>query len=719
MNLPRLDRLENDAIRLVREAVAGADRPAVRDGASAAARVLVHLARKAFRPAAPPFTLVPAGAPDPAGTDLVVCTEAGAEAGGPAAVERGPEVWHLFNGRHRADETVRVRPLAGWTELDVWRYLAQEKIAPPGDPPAGVGAALRAEPLPEIRVLLCGGQGDGKSALARRLVGQATDSGPLRFRAGSRDVALADAPAGEAGTRALLAAAAPADLAIVVTAAGRGLTPEARRQILLLASLGAARVVLAVNEMDLISYDPAAFARVQSAFRNLAGELGLPGDAAVPISAVVGDNVAARSAAMPWYTGPTLLELMTSTEPAGAGVADRPLRLAVQWVGESVEGRGVLGTVMAGRLRNGDAIRIQPSGRTGRVTRILTAAGEVEEAGAGRAVALSVEGGLGPARGDLIVAAADPAEIADQFEATLIWVGDAPLLRGRGYVLQAGTRAVSAAVAPLKYRLNADTLERAASATLKRGEIGVGNLQLDRPIAFDRYAAGLETGAFVLLDRISGQTVGAGLLRFALRRSQNVHWQAVDVNKSARASIKQQRACLLWYTGLSGAGKSTIANLVDKKLHSMSRHTYLLDGDNVRHGLNKDLGFTDADRVENIRRVAEVARLMVDAGLIVGTAFISPFREERFMARALLTQGEFIEVFVDTPLAVAEQRDPKGLYKKARRGDLKNFTGIDSPYERPDRPEITIDTTRQSPEQAADAIIAYLDARGLLDPESA
>jgi len=716
MNLPRLDRLENEAIRLVREAVAGAERPALRDGPGAADRALVHLARKAFQPAAPPFALVAAGAPDPAGTDVVVC--ASADASG-ALVDRSPEAWHVLNVRHRAGETLRVRPLAGWTELDVWRYLAQEKVAPPGDPPAAVAAALRTEAPAEVRVLLCGGQGDGKSALARRMAGDAAGAGPLRLRAGDREVVLADAPAGEPGTRLLLAEASNADLAIVVTAAGRGLTPEARRQIVVLASLGTRRVVLAVNEMDLVSYDAAAFSRVQSAFRNVAAELGLAGDAAIPVSAVVGDNVAVRSTAMPWYTGPTILELLAATEPTGAGLADQPLRLAVQWASESVEWRGALGTVLAGRLRKGDAIRIQPSGRTGQVTRILTAAGEVDEAGPGRAVAVSLDGGLTPARGDLIVAAADPAEISDQFEATLIWLGDAPLLRSRGYVLQAGTRAVSAAVAPLKYKVNVDTLEHTAAATLKRGEIGVGNLQLDRPIAFDAYSAGVETGGFVLVDRISGQTVGAGMLRFALRRSQNVHWQAVDVNRAARASIKQQRACLLWYTGLSGAGKSTIANLVDKKLHSMSRHTYLLDGDNVRHGLNKDLGFTDADRVENIRRVAEVAKLMVDAGLIVGTAFISPFRAERHMARSLLHEGAFIEVFIDTPLSVAEHRDPKGLYKKARKGDLKNFTGIDSPYERPENPELTIDTTRQSPEQAADAIIAYLDARGLLDPESA
>ncbi|MES1164818.1 MAG: adenylyl-sulfate kinase, partial [Verrucomicrobiota bacterium] len=465
----------------------------------------------------------------------------------------------------------------------------------------------------------------------------------------------------------------------------------------------------------LVSYDAGAFARVQSAFRNLARDLSLAGDLAIPVSAVMGDNVGSRSPAMPWYGGPTLLEAIENIDLAQAD--DGPARLAVQWVSESTEFRGALATVLSGRVRRGDAIRIQPSGRTGQLTRILTTGGEVAEAAAGCAVAVSIDGGVMPARGDVIVGAAAPAEIADQFEATLVWLGEAPLLRSRGYVLQAGNRTVGASVSRLKYKLNVDTLDHGAAPTLKRGEIGVGNVQLDRPTPFDAYAAARQTGSFVLIDRISGQTVGAGMLRFALRRSQNVHWQAVDVNRAARAAVKHQRACLLWYTGLSGAGKSTIANLVDKKLHSMSRHTYLLDGDNVRHGLNKDLGFTDADRVENIRRVAEVARLMVDAGLIVGTAFISPFRAERCMARSLLDPGEFIEIFIDTPLNVAEERDPKGLYKKARRGDLKNFTGIDSPYERPESPEITIETTRVSPEQAADTIIAYLDTRRLLDPQ--
>ncbi|HVT05940.1 MAG TPA: adenylyl-sulfate kinase [Polyangia bacterium] len=716
MNLPRLERLENEAIRLVRDAVAGAERAALVRGAAVTDLALAHVARKAFHPAVPPWTVVDAVAAregDGAGAASVLLSAA--LAGGPAGpgiVDRAPDPWLLLNVRHRAGEIVRVCPLAGWTELDVWRYLAREGLAPPRDPAPDIAAHLRGDPGVEVRVVLCGGPGDGKSALARQMAGGAATGTPVRFQAAGREVVVTDAPAGEPGTRELLARAWAADLAVVVTAAGRGLTPEARRQIVLLSLLGVPRLALAVNEMDLVSYDAAAFTRVLSAFRNLARDLGLAGDVAIPVSAVMGDNVGSRSSAMPWYGGPTLLEAIAQVDVAGADTC--PARLAVQWVGEA---GAALGTVLSGRLRRGDAIRLQPSGRTGQLTRILTAAGEAEEGAAGCAVAVSVDGGLTPAPGDLIVTSAEPAEIADQFEATLIWLGEAPLLRSRGYVLQAGNRAVGASISRLKYKLNTETLDHAAAATLKRGEIGVGNLQLDRPIPFDAYAAARQTGSFLLVDRSSGQTVGAGMLRFALRRSQNVHWQAVDVNRAARAALKRQRACLLWYTGLSGAGKSTIANLVDKKLHSMSRHTYLLDGDNVRHGLNKDLGFTDADRVENIRRVAEVARLMVDAGLIVGTAFISPFRAERCMARSLLGPGEFIEIFVDTPLSVAEERDPKGLYKKARRGDLKNFTGIDSPYERPENPEITIDTTALPPEQAAETIIAYLDTRRLLDPE--
>jgi bifunctional enzyme CysN/CysC len=349
--------------------------------------------------------------------------------------------------------------------------------------------------------------------------------------------------------------------------------------------------------------------------------------------------------------------------------------------------------------------------------RIVANDGDREEAGMGEAITLALADQVDATRGDLIVAGSAPAEVADQFETTVIWLGAAPMLRGRGYQLQLGTQTAMATVSPLKFKLDPASLTKVAGTTLAQGEIGVCNLQLDRALAFDPYRVNRDMGGFILVDRLSGETVGAGTLHFALRRAQNVHWQALDVNKTARAELKGQRPCVLWYTGLSGAGKSTIANLVDKKLHSTRRHTYLLDGDNVRHGLNKDLGFTDADRVENIRRIAEVAKLMVDAGLIVSTAFISPFRAERQMARALMGEGEFIEVFVYTPIGVAEQRDPKGLYKKARRGDLKNFTGIDSPYEPPENPELKIDTTNSSPEEAAETIVAFLQARGIFASE--
>jgi len=398
-------------------------------------------------------------------------------------------------------------------------------------------------------------------------------------------------------------------------------------------------------------------------------------------------------------------------------VRTQPLRLPIQWVNRpNMEFRGFAGTIVAGRLRKGEAIRVQPSGQTSKISRIVTFDGDLDEAVAGQSVTITLDDEIDVSRGDLVVAANQPAEIADQFEATVVWMSEAPLLPGRSYFLKIGTKTVTATVAPLKCRVNVNTLQRMAASKLDLNEIGVANLELDRAIAFDPYKVNRDTGGFILIDRITNDTVGAGMLHFALRRASNVQWQALDVNKAARSVLKGQKPCVLWFTGLSGAGKSTIANLVDQKLHSGKRHTYLLDGDNVRHGLNKNLGFTDADRVENIRRIAEVAKLMVDAGLIVSTAFISPFRAERQMARTLLAEGEFIEIFVDTPIVVAEGRDPKGLYKKARRGDLKNFTGIDSPYEAPENPELRIDTTITSPEAAAEMIIGYLQKRGMLDP---
>ena len=429
-----------------------------------------------------------------------------------------------------------------------------------------------------------------------------------------------------------------------------------------------------------------------------------------------GDNIVEKSVAMSWYRGPTLMGLLDSVEVDESRAREQPLRMPVQWVNRPHQGfRGYAGTIVAGGVRTGDAVRVQPSGRVSHVSRIVTADGDLPEAAVGQSITLTLEDEIDISRGDLIVKAAEPAEVANQFEATVVWMHEAPLLPGRTYFLKIGTRTATATVTSLKYKINVNNLEHMAGATLDLNEIGMCNLELDRPIAFDPYDVNRDTGGFILIDRISNDTVGAGMLRFALRRAKNVQWQALDVDKTARSAMKRQRACVLWYTGLSGAGKSTIANLVDKKLHSTDRHTYLLDGDNVRHGLNKDLGFADADRVENVRRIAEVAKLMVDAGLIVGTAFISPFRAEREMARALLGEGEFIEIFIDTPLDVAEGRDPKGLYKKARRGDLKNFTGIDSPYEAPENPDLRINTTTTTAEEAAEAIVAYLNRRGVIE----
>jgi bifunctional enzyme CysN/CysC len=419
---------------------------------------------------------------------------------------------------------------------------------------------------------------------------------------------------------------------------------------------------------------------------------------------------------MPWYTGPTLAELLDAVEPEAERLRNQPLRLPIRTVNRGEPG-GLEGTIIAGRVRVGDAVRVQPSGQVSRVSRIATGARDLPEASTGETVTIALEGAQGAidaSPGDLIVTADAPAEIAAQFEATIVWLTDTPLLRGRSYEVRMGARRTTGTINPLKYKINLSTLDRIAATTLAHKEIGVVGLQLDRAVPFDPYKTNRDTGGFTLVDKLTGLTVGAGLLHFALRRAQNVHWQAMDVNKAGRAAIKDQKPCVLWYTGLSGAGKSTIANLVDKRLHASSRHTYLLDGDNVRHGLNRDLGFTDADRVENIRRIAEVAKLMVDAGLIVSTAFISPFRAERQMARSLLADGEFIEIFIDTPLGVAEQRDPKGLYKKARRGDLKNFTGIDSPYERPESPELTLDTTAGTPAEAAEVVVEYLKRRGIV-----
>ncbi len=456
--------------------------------------------------------------------------------------------------------------------------------------------------------------------------------------------------------------------------------------------------------------------RLPPSYREFAATIGLAEVLAIPISAVHGDNVVEMSSRMPWYRGPTLMQHLESVEIDEQRLQKQPFRMPVQWVNRpDSEFRGFAGTIAARRraARRADSGAALRAGNDRR--RIVTADGDLDEAVAPQSVTLVLADEIDVSRGDIIASSVSLPQVADQFQATLVWMGEQPMLRGRNYLMKIGTRTVTATVMPLKYKVNVNTLEHVAASSLDLNEIGVVDFEIDRPIAFDSYQENRDTGGFILIDRITNDTVGAGMLRFALRRSQNLHLQAQDIDRAAHASIKGQKPAALWFTGLSGSGKSAIANVVERKLFAEGRHTYLLDGDNVRHGLNKDLGFTDADRVENIRRIAEVARLMVDAGLIVLTAFISPFRNERRMARALLKGGEFIEVFVDTPLAVAEARDPKGLYAKARRGELKNFTGIDSPYEEPEAPEIRIDTTTTSVEVAADAIIAYLRGKGILD----
>lgn len=427
-----------------------------------------------------------------------------------------------------------------------------------------------------------------------------------------------------------------------------------------------------------------------------------------------GDNIIEHSANMAWYCGPTLMQHLESVD-VNEDVAGEPFRLPVQWVNRpNLDFRGFTGQIAAGVVHPGDRIRVLPSGRESRVARLVTADGDLPAAAGGQSITVTLDSEIDVSRGDVIAAADAPPQAADQFEATIIWMHDAPMLQGREYLMKIAACTASATIAPLKYKINVNTLERMVAERLELNDIGVCEIELDRMIAFEPYTGNRTLGGFILIDRMTNGTVGAGLLHFALRRSQNVHWQALSVDKQVRSRLKKQKPCVLWLTGLSGSGKSTIANLVDKKLTALGRHTYLLDGDNVRHGLNKDLGFTPQDRVENIRRVAEVSKLMAEAGLIVLVSFISPFRSERRMARQLFEAGEFLEVFVDTPLVEAERRDVKGLYKKARRGELKNFTGVDSPYEAPESPEIRIDTTAVDAEAAAERIVEYLRVAGMV-----
>ena len=529
------------------------------------------------------------------------------------------------------------------------------------------------------------------------------------FSTDRRKFIVADCPGHEQYTRNMATGASTADLAVILIDARKGVLAQTRRHSALVRLLGIRHAVLAVNKMDLVGYDRAVFEAILADYRAFADRLGLADVTAIPISGLKGDNITAASDAMPWYEGPTLIEHLETVDITDGDSADAPFRFPVQWVNRPHQGfRGFAGTVAGGRVRPGDRVRVLPSAREAEVARIVSFDGDLPEAVAGQSVTLTLDREIDVSRGDMIVEAGNPAAVADQFETTIVWMADEPLLAGRPYWLKIGGKTVSATITDIKHQLNVDTLEPLPARTLALNAIGVCNLQTDQPIAFDPYEANRDTGGFILIDRLSNATVGAGLIHFALRRAHNIHWQALDVDRESRAALMGQRPAVLWFTGLSGAGKSTIANLVEKRLHGLGRHTYTLDGDNIRHGLNRDLGFTDADRVENIRRVAEVARLMADAGLIVLVSFISPFRAERRMARELMRDGEFIEVFVDTPLSDAEARDVKGLYAKARAGQLKNFTGIDSPYERPENPEIHVDTTRETPEEAAERLVDYL-----------
>ncbi|MBN2631790.1 MAG: sulfate adenylyltransferase subunit CysN [Rhodobacteraceae bacterium] len=532
------------------------------------------------------------------------------------------------------------------------------------------------------------------------------------FATEKRKFIVADTPGHEQYTRNMVTGASTADLAVILIDARQGVLTQTRRHSYLVNLLGIRNVVLAINKMDLVGYSQERFYEIVKDYSHFASQIGITAFTAIPISGLKGDNIASRSAAMPWYQGPTLLTHLEDAPVNLSRLQDAPLRMPVQWVNRpNLDFRGFAGQIGSGVVRPGDTIRVLPSGRTTTVKSIVTYDGDLAVAVAGQSVTLTFADEVDCSRGDVIVAADAPCEVADQFEATLVWMDEHEMLPGRPYLLKIGTQVVTATVTEPKYEVNVNTLEHLAARTMQLNAIGVVNISTDRAIPFEAYAQNPDLGGFILIDRISNATIAAGLIHFALRRGQNIHWQAVDINRDAHAAQKGQKPVVVWFTGLSGSGKSTIANLVEKKLHALGRHTFLLDGDNVRHGLNRDLGFTDADRVENIRRVGEVARLMTDAGLIVLTAFISPFRSERRMVRDLMAPGEFIEVYVNTPLEVAEARDVKGLYKKARAGKLKNFTGIDSPYEAPEAAEIVVDTVTLSPESAAEQIVASLLAR--------
>ena len=529
------------------------------------------------------------------------------------------------------------------------------------------------------------------------------------FATEKRKFIVADCPGHEQYTRNMVTGASTADCAVILIDARKGVLVQTRRHSFLCHQLGIRNLVLAVNKMDLIDYDETKFNAIVSDYAKFAESIGIESFTAVPISGLAGDNITSRSDNTDWYGGPVLIDLLETMQISNTASQKKPFRMPVQWVNRpNLDFRGFSGLIASGTVKPGDELRSLPSGKTSTVKSVVTMDGELDEAVAGQSITITLEEEIDCSRGDVLATADDPPEVADQFETTIVWMDDEPLVVGRGYWLKLGTQMVSVTIAEPKYEIDVNTVEHLASQTLNLNQIGVCEITTDRRIVFDPYTENRALGGFILIDKITNHTVGAGMLHFSLRRSQNVHWQPTDITRDHHASMKNQTPRVLWFTGLSGSGKSTIANEVEKKLALMNRHTFLLDGDNVRHGLNKDLGFTESDRIENIRRIGEVAKLMTDAGLIVLTAFISPFRADRQLVRDMIDGGEFIEIHVDTPLEIAEARDVKGLYKKAREGKLKNFTGIDSPYEPPESPEIRVNTVEMTPEEAADHIIAKI-----------
>jgi bifunctional enzyme CysN/CysC len=595
-------------------------------------------------------------------------------------------------------------------------------------------AAQAQETKPTLRFLTCGSESDGKSTLVGRLLLDTharveQPSGELKkdskkhvttidvayrfFATEKRKFIVADTPGRESYTRNMATGASNSELAVILVDARKGILAQTRRHTRIVSLFGIKHVVLAINKIDLVDDSEGAYGTVVHEFEAFAKALGFATSVPIPMSARFGDNVRARSNKTPWYSGPSLVEHLETVKVEAAQTSERAFRMPVQWVNRpNLEFRGFSGTVSAGRLATGDPVVVAKSGRTSRVRRIVTRDGDLPEACSGEAVTLVLDDEIDVACGDILVAPAARPEVSDQFAAHLLWMAEEELLPGRLYLLKCGAKTVPAQVTSLKHRIDVDTFEHLAAKTLQLNEIGSANFALAEPIAFDPYAESRETGGFILIDRFSNHTVAAGMIDFGLRRASNVHWQALDVDRTARAEMKGQVPAVLWFTGLSGSGKSTIANLVERTLAREGRHTYLLDGDNVRHGLNRDLGFTDADRVENIRRVGEVSKLFVDAGIIVLVSFISPFRSEREMARKLIGEGQFIEVFVDTPLDVCIARDPKGLYRKAKAGELKNFTGIDSAYEAPTQAELVLKTAEREPAAVAEEVVRYLRDRG-------